>query len=376
MMKKIFMLLGAFVLLCSQVPHDTFLRGKVKGFVSDDSLWIWSATGKDTIAAPNGEFTYQFKEEHPGMVRIFKYPKTFADGKMEALRMNPISLLMFPGQSLEFSGDFDSYSITGNAFYEEYNRVKNMLSHEDSVRISINKEYMQLMRAEAPRNEIMSKFEELKEADAKLHERMKEYVDGHMDSYVSLFLLYKYRPQFGEKYMDKFTEKIKNGELKEMYTELSSHYAKMAARRAAASVIKEGKTAPDFLLKDINGKDFALSSLRGKYVVLDFWGSWCGWCIKGIPEMKKMYEKYKDRLEIVGVDCRDSEQTWKDAVKKYDLKWTNVINNTERDKDMTLKYNISGFPTKIIISPDGRIVKIVVGEKPEFYDTIEKLMKE
>ena len=50
--------------------------------------------------------------------------------------------------------------------------------------------------------------------------------------------------------------------------------------------------APDFTLNDINGKPLALSSLRGKYVVIDFWGSWCGWCIKGIPKMKEYYAKY------------------------------------------------------------------------------------
>ena len=61
--------------------------------------------------------------------------------------------------------------------------------------------------------------------------------------------------------------------------------------------------AKDFTLKDINGNDLSLSNLRGKYVVLDFWGSWCGWCMKGLPDMKAAYEKHKDNLEILGIDC-------------------------------------------------------------------------
>ena len=373
-MKKIFMLLGAFVLMCSQMPHDTLLKGQVEGLAADDSLWIMTQNGKDTIAAPNGEFCYKFKESEPGMVRIFKHPKRLPDGKMEALRMNPIQLLMFPGQTLSVKGGFNSYEISGSAFYDEYNEARKTMRKEDSARAAVNEEYMKLMNEKAPREQILSKFEELKKADEKFHERVEEYVMKHMDSEVSLYMLYLYRSRFGEKYIEKFPETIKNGQLKKLYTELSAHYENMAARRAAAAVIKEGKTAPDFLLKDISGKDFALSSLRGKYVVLDFWGSWCGWCVKGFPDMKKMYDKYKGKLEIVGIDCRDSEDKWKAAVNQHELKWINVINSTDKTKDLTTKYNIPGFPTKFIISPEGIIEKIVVGEKPEFYETIDRLM--
>ena len=58
--------------------------------------------------------------------------------------------------------------------------------------------------------------------------------------------------------------------------------------------------APDFELPDLQGNPLKLSSLRGKYVVLDFWGSWCIWCIRGIPGMKEAYSKYKDKMEILG----------------------------------------------------------------------------
>ena len=95
--------------------------------------------------------------------------------------------------------------------------------------------------------------------------------------------------------------------------------------------MKPGNLAPEFTLKDLDGKNFDLSSLRGKYVVLDFWGSWCGWCIKGIPEMKKAYEKYKGKIEFVGIDCNDTEDKWKKAVAEHQLPWINVRNIGEPD---------------------------------------------
>ena len=79
------------------------------------------------------------------------------------------------------------------------------------------------------------------------------------------------------------------------------------------AVEADGIEAPDFTLNDLNGKPLTLSSLRGKYVILDFWGSWCGWCIKGIPQMKEYYQKYAGKFEILGIDCNDTEEKWKGA---------------------------------------------------------------
>ena len=98
--------------------------------------------------------------------------------------------------------------------------------------------------------------------------------------------------------------------------------------------------APDFELPDLQGNPLKLSSLRGKYVVLDFWGSWCIWCIRGVPRMKEAYSKYKDKMEILGVDCQDTEEKWKAAVEEHQL---------------------------------GRLVKVVVGEDPAFYTFLDQL---
>ena len=116
--------------------------------------------------------------------------------------------------------------------------------------------------------------------------------------------------------------------------------------------------APDFTLMDINGKPLALSSLRGKWVIIDFWGSWCGWCIKGMPKMKEYYAKYQDKLEILGVDCNDTVEKWKAAV----------------DNPVEL-YGVQGFPTKVVVDPQGKVAKIIVGEAPGFYDYLDEVLK-
>lgn len=130
--------------------------------------------------------------------------------------------------------------------------------------------------------------------------------------------------------------------------------------------------APGFTLKDINGNDVSLSDFRGKWVILDFWGSWCPWCIKGFPELKEAYEKYGEELVIIGIDCRESEAEWKAGVEKYELPWVNVYNPA--DSNLTAEYAVPGYPTKAIINPEGIIKNITVGHDPEFYVALTQLM--
>ena len=131
--------------------------------------------------------------------------------------------------------------------------------------------------------------------------------------------------------------------------------------------------APDFTLNDIYGMPLTLSSFRGTYVVLDFWGSWCPWCIKGIPEMKKYYQKYSGKFEIIGIDCNDPVEKWKAAVANYDMSWKHVYN--PKGSRLAQQYGIQGYPTKIIIDPQGRVDKVVVGEDPAFYTYLDELFK-
>lgn len=137
--------------------------------------------------------------------------------------------------------------------------------------------------------------------------------------------------------------------------------------------VNEKIPAPDFTLEDINGNPLSLSDLKGKWVVLDFWGSWCPWCIKGFPALKEAYAQYAGKIEVLGIDCRDTKEVWKEAVKKYELPWLQVYN--PGDNGLLEKYQIQGFPTKFIIDPEGNIANVTIGEDPEFFVVLKSLVK-
>lgn len=152
---------------------------------------------------------------------------------------------------------------------------------------------------------------------------------------------------------------------------------RVAAERKLAALENGTTPAPAFTLPDLAGKQVSLSDFKGKWVVIDFWGSWCRWCVKGFPELKELSAKYGDKLAIIGVDCRDSKERWKDAVAKYELTWTNLYNECEGESNPLLEaYAVQGFPTKVIVDPQGIIRKIVVGADPKFPNTLSELMGE
>ena len=170
------------------------------------------------------------------------------------------------------------------------------------------------------------------------------------------------------------SESVREGRMKDFYGKAiaAARQAKEAEERAE-KLQATGVEAPDFTLNDINGKPLSLSSLRGKHVVLDFWGSWCGWCIKGMPQMKEYYAKYKDKLEILGIDCNDTEEKWKAAVAKHALPWLNVY-NARGAGDITKKLGVAAFPTKIAVDPEGKVIGTFVGETDDIYTALDKAM--
>ncbi len=272
-------------------------------------------------------------------------------------------LYLVPGETCNFASPGD-VQPGSSAFYTDFERVSVASSVEENRLID---EMKAKIKAGEPEDSLRKAYAPLIEKAGKEHRLA--YIKANPSSDVSAALVYIMNDY--EEPLGLLSAEARNGRFSEIIASLQQDVDREKARREAAKSVADGCEAPDFTLKDITGQDLKLSSLRGKYVILDFWGSWCIWCIKGIPEMKKYYDKYKDRMDILGIDCNDTEQKWKAAVEKHQIPWKHVYN--PKGSDITEKYAISGFPTKIVVGPDGKIVKTVVGEDPAFYTFLDEL---
>lgn len=118
-----------------------------------------------------------------------------------------------------------------------------------------------------------------------------------------------------------------------------------------------GKAFYDVTLKDTSNSDINTKSLRNKYVLVNFWASWCKPCRALNPELKVLYEKYKERgFEIVGISLDTEKKAWKKAIRQDGLQWTQLIDEKAFNGTLPKYYDIYAVPVKILIDKEGKIV--------------------
>jgi len=367
-MKKLAFLAIAITAFASSFAQT--LTARFSDLNVDSALIVCQIDGKahyDTLLCKNGTFTY----DYTGTKALQAYfMPLFPDGHRDYH-----TIYLIPGEQAQLTGSFANPTWSGTSFYTDYAKAREAISPLEAKRSAFIKEFGEKIA-------VTSNPDSLRSAMMPIYNRMGDqiadeclkFVKANPGSNASASLLsYINNPIQCEEALNALTPEVKAGPFAEYLTTQQQYVDRKRAQREAAKLVADGCEAPDFTLKDINGNDLTLSSLRGQIVVLDFWGSWCGWCIKGFPEMKKYYEKYAGKFEILGVDCGDTDEKWKKAVAENSLPWKHVYN--PRSNDIAPKYAITGYPTKIVIGPDGKIMKTVVGEDPAFYTYLDQILQ-
>ncbi len=134
----------------------------------------------------------------------------------------------------------------------------------------------------------------------------------------------------------------------------------------ATELLKAGETAPELKMKTLEGKQFKLSSLRGSYVVLDFWASWCPDCRKDAPNVVRMYRQFAPQgVKFVGVSMDTDKEKWAAAVQKYGMDYTHVSELVKfKETQVAADYHVNWIPSMYLIDPEGKVVlSTVVSDK-------------
>lgn len=136
-----------------------------------------------------------------------------------------------------------------------------------------------------------------------------------------------------------------------------------SATKDKVAAIGVGDKAPDFALVDLNGEEHRLSDYKGQGVFLNFWGTWCEPCKKEMPAMDRQYSKYKDEgVQVLAVNVAQSKFEVQKFIDNYHLSFPVVIDKTKSVLDA---YNVVPLPTTFLISPEGKVEKIITGEMTE-----------
>lgn len=125
----------------------------------------------------------------------------------------------------------------------------------------------------------------------------------------------------------------------------------------AKNLLPEGTAAPEFTLMTPDGKEVSLKDFQGKYIVLDFWASWCPDCRKDAPEVKALWEKYGSDVAFVGVSFDTEKEKWADYIKENGLDWCHVSPLAKwKETQVSQDYKVDWIPSMYLIDPEGKVV--------------------
>ncbi|MFT3738038.1 MAG: TlpA disulfide reductase family protein [Breznakibacter sp.] len=351
------LLIGALALLtmgaCSKSNIE--VSGELKGLGNTKAILNKISGGMpvalDTVEAKDGKF-------------LFELPKTDAQLLLVFFEGNQEPVVFFGGDDdIRISGDMANLSkvdVKGSAntaLFKKFNDEIPGLERSKTIR----EEYVkaQMSGDNAAMEQLRTEFDNLMgEQRAYFEKFVENNTTNPVGAFMALNMASAYDAEKLKEMTSKFEASLKDHpyvkDLKDMISQMEQMEKAMADRAKAVENIQVGKPAPDFTLASIDGKSVSLSSLKGKYVLVDFWASWCQPCRQEMPNVVKLYDKYKSKgFEVLGVSTDHEEPKWKEAVAQDKLSWIQVRDSVGEVANV---YGIEVIPTTFLLDKEGVII--------------------
>ena len=322
--------------LLAQDDNNFTITGEVKdGSVKEVYLTYYSAHGFQTDSSRVIDHAYSLSGKIPqGMV--VSLSTAGPDDIPTADRLASVFLMPSEHFRVTHGHSFSDIVVTGSPVNTEYLKLLQLSKAYDARKAA--------QPGEGEREEVYGRYMRENPHSPLLLFAFTDYV-GDPRSITS-----KDVPKV-RTYLDLFSDSMRNTGFLQMISQ------QLDSKETFETTVAIGRPAPDFMRDDTTGRPVSLSSFRGKYVLLDFWASWCVPCRQENPAVVAAYKKFHGKgLEIIGVSLDKDEKAWKKAIRTDKLVWAQVFDLKDKDKAIAEVYGVTAIPQNFLIDPQGNII--------------------
>lgn len=350
-------LIVGLITACKGKKHEGFeVSGVIKNAPGKKILLIETPSAitqpvvlDSTLVKDNGSFALKGRAIEEGIFRL-------------SLENGPDVVLINDVNNIKVHLDvnnYRNYKVEGSPASESLHQLFEDYRDKDSVILTTFKK-IDSVRALPGKESVAVALQTRNDKEIEgLNKMLKDYINNTKSPSASLYAL------------GIASQTIQNDEIKSMVNASAKRFpehaglakiksllaVKAPAQASNSSYALLNKQAPDLTMNDVNGKPVSISSFKGKYVLIDFWASWCGPCRMENPNVVAAYNRFKNKnFTILGVSLDEDKAAWQKAIVKDNLTWTHMSDLKQWESAAVPAYTFEGIPFNVLVDPTGKII--------------------